>query len=726
MKFVEQHDQSDCGPACLSMISNYYGKNYDLEYLRKHSFISRDGVSLFNIDLAAQEIGFDTFSTKLSITQLVDTGDQFPCIIHWNRNHFVVLKKITTLFSQRYYHILDPMHGAIRLNEEKFISSWISDNNAGVVMLLAPLDKFYFHSIARSDKRDFSHLIGYFKSYKAHVGALFFMLLLGSCLNFVFPFLTQNLIDKGVNVKNINTVEIILFSQLILYFGLIISEVVRNWLMLYLGTKISVNIISDFLGKLLKLPLRFFDSKMMGDFYQRINDNERIEKFLTSQSLITFFSLITFLVFFVVLMYYDFGILLIYALLTIASLFWSFYWLRKRKMLDYYRFQQKGQNQENIYEILNGVSEMKLNQFEDYKRKQWEKLQDQLFNINMRILKVDQMQISGFDFFNQIKNILVTFIAATLVIRNNMTLGELLAISYIIGQLNSPVYQLVDFFRSMQDAKLSLERLNEVHYHPNEAAGLTKKLNEDSTQGIELINLSFQYEGPRSPFVLNNINLSIQKGKMTAIVGASGSGKSTLMKLLLRFYEPTSGLIKFNGDDILTLSPKSIRERCGVVMQDGYIFSDTILRNIITGDHSINEERLERAIDISNIRTFIHGYPLGYNTKIGAAGNNISGGQKQRILIARAIYKDPQYILFDEATSSLDAQNEKVIHDNLQSFFKHRTVLIIAHRLSTVKNADKIVVLDSGKVVEVGVHEQLISMRGYYYRLVKNQLELGD
>jgi ATP-binding cassette subfamily B protein len=562
---------------------------------------------------------------------------------------------------------------------------------------------------------------------------MFLLLLLGSGLTLIFPFLTEALIDKGVNAKNLNLIFIILLAQLGVFLGSITIEVIRNWLMLYVGTHLSITIISDFFKKMLKLPIKFFDTKLMGDFQQRIQDNERIENFLTSQSLTTLFSIITFSGFFGVLWYYDYRILLVYLILTAISVSWSFYWLKKRRILDYFRFQHQSENQESIYEMLNGVTEMKLNQFENYKINEWEGIQQKLFKLNIRILKLDQIQLSGFDFLNQLKNIIVTFLAATYVVQGNMTLGMLLSISYIIGQMNSPVNQLVSFFRSLQDAKLSLERLNEVQNQQAEETKEQKHLINQKTYrkssiatGIYLKNLSFQYEGPKSPFVLKDINLHIPEGKITAIVGASGSGKTTLLKLLLRFYDPIKGKIFYNHDNILTLSPKSIRENTGVVMQDGYIFSDTIERNIATKDKEVNKRQLKKAIQIANIADFVESLPLKYNTKIGEAGNGLSGGQRQRMLIARAVYKNPHYIFFDEATSALDAENEKIIHDNLQEYFKGKTVIIIAHRLSTVKNADNIVVLKKGEIIEQGTHQELVSKKAGYYNLVKNQLELGN
>lgn len=721
IKFFPQHDKKDCAPACLRMIARSYGLHYSLEYLREKCYLTKDGVSILNISLAATEIGFQSTVAKTTI-DIIETDCTLPAILHWNQEHFVVLYKI----KNGKFFIADPAHGIIKLNKNKFIQSWVStEDNKGTVLLISPTENTYKQTSPNEKKINIKHIFSYLIPYKKQLILMFFLLLIGSVLTLIFPFLTQKLIDEGVNSKNINFISIVLLAQLALFTGTVLISIFRNWIMLYVGTHLSINIISDFLKKLLQLPISFFDTKVMGDFNQRIQDNDRIEEFLTSHSLTTFFSLITFLVFFGVLWHYDFGIMIVYILLTIVALSWSFYWLKKRKNLDYFRFQQRSENQESIYEIINGVSEMKLNQFEDFKRSKWEEIQQRLYKINIRILKIDQLQLSGYEFLSQVKNILVTFLAAILVVKSFMTLGELLAISYIIGQLNSPINQLVGFFRSLQDAKLSLGRLAEVQNEvPEEQPNIQSLLSNHNEISIE--NLSFQYEGPKSPFILKDINITIAKGKVTAIVGASGSGKTTLLKLLLKFYKPISGHIFYGEDDISNLSPQSLRKQCGVVMQDGFIFSDTIERNIATGDENINKERIYDAAKIANIEEFINNLPLGYNTKIGASGNGVSGGQKQRVLIARAVYKNPHYIFFDEATSALDAENEKIIHENLQTFFKGKTVLIIAHRLSTVKNADQIIVLDKGKIVETGTHEELTNKRGKYFELVKNQLELGD
>lgn len=732
MNFVAQHDQMDCGPACLSMIARFYGKRYALKYLRDLSFLTREGVSLAGISEAAQRIGMEAVSAQLTADVLATIP--LPCVLHWNKNHFVVLYKIKKkrFSDQLIYKIADPGYGFISLSAAEFEKSWFSDEDTGVALILEPAEEFHQLNPPQEEANlSFRQLIGYLMPYRKQLLLMFLLLLAGSAITFVLPFLTQDLIDKGVHGKNLNLISMILLGQLGLFLGTLFIGVIRNWLMLYVGAKINIKIISDYLRKLLKLPVRFFETKMMGDFNQRIQDHERIEIFLTSQSLLTLFSILTFSAFMGVLWYYNYKILLVYLFLTALSVGWSYSFLRKRRILDYYRFQRRSENQESIYEIINGVTEMKLNQLEEFKRNNWEKIQRKLFKINIRILKLDQTQSSFFDLINQVKNILVTFLSATYVVKGSMTLGELLSVSFIIGQMNAPVNQLVSFFRSLQDAKLSLERLNEIQQHQEEEQPEQLKLEPDKPsflyeqKGIFLRNIHFRYGANASPQILKKINLTIPYGKTTAIVGASGSGKTTLMKLLLKFYEPTSGEIYFNQLSLKDISPVNLRENCGVVMQDGFIFSDTIERNIIAAGEEKDAVRFNHAVQVANIADFIDSLPLKAKTKIGAGGNGISGGQKQRILIARAVYKNPHYFLLDEATSALDAENEKIIQDNLSTFFKGKTVVIIAHRLSTVRNADQIVVLKNGEIVEQGDHTQLVQQRSEYFSLVRNQLELG-
>lgn len=727
MDFISQHDQMDCGPACLCMVSSYYKKKYPIQYIREISHINRNGVSVLGITEAASKIGFESLPSKLSINVLKEVfSNSNPCILYWNQRHFVVLYKI----SKKYFYIADPNYGKIKISEEKFLNSWLSGDDNGVAIFLNPTNKFYEIIPPKKEKTSIFFFLKYLKPYKKEIFLIFLMLLFISIITLVLPFLTEALIDKGINRKDLNFISIILISQLTLFFSSTIFNIIQNYIILYMGSHLSISIISDFLKKLLNLSIKYFDTKLIGDFQQRIQDNDRIEDFLTSKSISTFFSLITLSVFLCVLWYYDLKIVLCFLSLTTFSIIWSLYWLRKRKRLDYFRFQQRSENQESIHEILDGIIEIKLNQFESFKINKWNDIQIKLLKTNARILKIDQIQSSGFDFINQLKNIIVTFLAATYVIKGSMTLGMLLSISYIIGQMNSPLNQLIYFLRSLQEARLSLERLNEIKYiEPDENLN-QKKISFNSkfshNRGIFLENLSFQYEGAQSQFVLNNINLHIPEGKITAIVGASGSGKTTLMKLLLRFYNPSKGKIYYNQENIICISPEEIRKNTGVVMQDGYIFSETIERNIAMGNIEINEELLKKAMNIANITDFVESLPLKSKTLLSPSGDNISGGQKQRILIARAIYKNPHYILFDEATSALDSENENIIHSNLNSFFKGRTVVIIAHRLSTVKNADKIIVLKKGRLIEEGTHEELLKKKSEYYNLIKNQLELNS
>ncbi|HRP90912.1 MAG TPA: peptidase domain-containing ABC transporter [Edaphocola sp.] len=720
--FVFQRDAKDCAPSCLKMIAQYYGKSFSLEFLREKSFLTKEGVSLFNISNVAKELGFETLNTLVSIEALED-NPLLPAILHWGQNHFVVLFKI----KNRVYHIADPEKGIIKLNKIDFASTWLNNNSEkGIALFLEPTDSFY-QKKNQNGNSNFSIKIirKYLAPFKISIFWLILISLISSGLSYTLPFISQSMFDNGIMAKNITTIHLLIFSQLCIIIGTLVIDVFRNWILLYLGTKISIKIISDYFKKLFNLPIRFFDTKLMGDINQRIADNERIEIFLTSQALTTAFSILTISTYLIVLAYYNLNVFLLYIILTSIAILWSSYWLKKRKAIDYIQFRKRSENQENIYENISGVTEIKLNNLENHKREQWEKTQMDLLKTNVRILKIDQLQLTGYEFINQIKNLSATFIVAILVVNTKMTIGEMIAISFIVGQLNAPVNQLIIFLRAYQNAQLSFERLNEIQNEaPEEDTQYKAIANSNATINIQ--NLSFQYEGPQSPFVLENINLTISKGKITAIVGASGSGKTTLMKLLLRFYEPTSGNIFIGDDNLNIISPKSLRQNCGVVMQDGYIFADSIERNIATSDENINAEKLENAVITANIAEYINELPLKFKTKIGASGNGISGGQKQRMLIARAVYKNPLYIFFDEATSALDAENEKIIHDNLQTFFKGKTVLIIAHRLSTVKNADQIIVLDKGNIAETGTHEELTKNRGKYFELVKNQLELGD
>jgi ATP-binding cassette subfamily B protein len=733
MKFVRQYDAMDCGPACLTMIVGFYGKNYSLQFLRENSYLTKEGVSLLGISRAAQKIGLETFSAKLTLDQLESSAASKPCILYWNQNHFIVLLSVDSRKKRRKWKIADPRVGFVTLGDDALLSAWLVDGNEGIAMFVEATDSFLSTPVPKKDSnRSLYFLIKSIKDYKKEAYTLLSLMFFGSLLTLIFPFLTQNLIDKGVNAKNITYIQTVLLAQMTVFASSMIIDFFRTWVMLKLGAKLSSKIISEFLAKMLRLPIKFFDSKMTSDYNQRIQDNERIENFLTSQSLITFFSLITFLIFFIVLWYYNYKILLIYFILTSLAILWACSFLKKRKVLDYYKFQQLSVNQQSILEILGGVAEMKLNNFIDFKLREWRENHRKLYIVNMKFLKLNQFEYTGFEFINQLKNILVTFFAAKCVIDGTLTLGALLSISYIIGQMNFPINQLMTFFRSFQEARLSLDRLDEVNdYEVEDSDGqlvFDRSQKENSNQnekGIVLSNVSFQYDSSYTNHVLNNVSFFIPEGKVTAIVGASGSGKTTLIKLLLKFYAPTKGQILLNTESLVNISSQSLRDNCGVVMQDGFIFSDTIERNIATGEETVDYIKLENAIRIANIGDFIDSLPLGLETQIGSSGNGLSGGQKQRLLIARAVYKNPHFIMLDEATSALDAENEKIIHNNLQDFFKGKTVIIVAHRLSTVRNADQVVVLKNGEVVEIGHHEQLTTNKSEYFNLIKNQLELG-
>ncbi|MGB3108923.1 MULTISPECIES: peptidase domain-containing ABC transporter [Sphingobacterium] len=728
IRFIAQHDQMDCGPACLAMVSEIFGRHIGLNTLREYSYLTKEGVSLMGIKEAAEKIGLEAYAGKISIKNV--DNDMLPCILHWNQNHFVLLYHISKnrFTNGLIYHIADPAKGLIKIKSDQLKTSWMCEDDMGVALFLLPTPQFFNLSGETQKTASLAALMKHWKPYRKQFFQLISLLVVGSLLTLVFPFLTQKLIDNGVIQKNIESVTIILIAQLAFYLGNIVIEIIRNWITIKVGAKINVDILSMFVRKILRLPLLFFERKTMGDFNQRVQDQDRIELFLTSQSLQTLFSLVTFSVFFLVLLYYDIKILFIYGCLTVLSIIWSLYWLDKRISLDFIKFQIKSDNQNSFLELILGIQEIKINQLEETKRNEWELIQHKLFEINSRILRVSQLQNSGFDFINQLKNILVTFLTAYLVINNQMTLGVLLSVSYIIGQMNGPINQLISFFRTFQDARLSMERLNEVQQFDDEESGELKLLQNTgdyNMSGIRFKDVTFYYEGPNSPPVLKNINLFIPNGKVTAIVGTSGSGKSTLLKLLLRFIDPSGGTIFYGDENVLDISPENLRSNCGVVMQNGYIFSDTIERNIAVGKQEVDQERLKEAIRIANLESFIEELPLKAKTKIGASGNELSGGQRQRILIARAVYKKPPYLFLDEATSALDANNEKIIHDNLNDFFKGRTVVVIAHRLSTVKRADQIVVLKDGGIVEKGPHNELVHKKAEYYSLIKNQLELG-
>ncbi|MBK9246800.1 MAG: peptidase domain-containing ABC transporter [Ignavibacteria bacterium] len=718
-----QYDSKDCGPTCVRMIAKYYGKSYQLQTLRDRSYISREGVTLRGISDAAESIGFKTRAGRVNFDQLKEIP--LPCILHWRQNHFVVLYKVT----KDRLVIADPAHGLITYTKKDFLDEWSHNSKEqGIVLMIEPTPDFKSMKDEGNQKgKGFTFLFDYLTGYKRHIIQLVIGAVVGSLIGLLFPLLTQSLVDYGVNTQNTDFVTLMLVAQLVLFFSRTSVEFIRSWILLHIGARINISIVSDFLMKLMKLPMSYFDTKMIGDILQRIGDHKRVEGFLTSNGLNVIFSIINILVFGVLMAVYSMKMALIFGTGSIAAIGWVFIFMRKRAELDYKRFAKMSENQSSLIQLINGMQEIKLNTIETEKRWEWERLQANLFQITVKSLSLGQYQQAGLLFINELKNIIITFLAANEVIHGNMTLGMMMSVSYIIGALNSPIDQLLGFFSTAQDARLSLERIREIHTKDDEENDEQELLSElPADKAIRLHNINFHYDNPHAEPTLSGIDCIIPAGKTTAIVGVSGSGKTTLLKLLLKFYKPTTGEIRIGNSYIENISTKVWREHCGVVMQDGFIFSDTIARNVAPGDEHINRERLMYAVEVANIKEFIESLPLGYTTKIGQDGHGLSQGQKQRILIARAVYKNPDYLFFDEATSALDANNERAIMEKLGKFCAGKTVLVIAHRLSTVKNADQILVLDRGTIVERGTHDELTAARGMYYHLVKNQLELGN
>jgi len=724
-----QPDAMDCGPTCLRIVAKYFGRHYNLETLRNLTWKTREGVSLLTISDAAEKIGFRTQGVRLTIDKLPEIP--LPAILHWNQNHFVVLYKIKKNRKGAVYYISDPAHGLVEYNEKDFLKSWAStsqnDLPAGIALLLQPTAEFYKEEGETVNRTGFGYLFSYLKPYRKLITQLMLGFLTGSLLSLIFPFLTQAIVDVGISTNNLNFIVLVLVAQLVLAVSQTAVGFIRSWIMLHTSTRVSISLISDFLIKLMKLPIRFFDTKLIGDLRQRIDDNQRIQSFLTGNLISMSFGIFIFIIYSFVMAYYDWTILLIFYIGSALYVGWILLFLKKRKEIDYKRFSVSAANQSNVYQLITGMQEIKLNNCEKQKRWEWERIQARLFKVSVKGLMLQQNQQAGSTLINQAKNILISFIAAKAVIEGNMTLGMMMAVQYIIGQLNSPINEFIGFIQAGQDAKISLERLGEIHKNEEEEQAGVVTLDElPAKRDITVSNLSFHYEGPKSPRVLNNINLVIPEKKVTAIVGASGSGKTTLIKLLLGFYLPAEGKIELDNVNLNSLNMEMWRQNCGTVMQDGFIFSDTIANNIAIGVDVPNKAKLAQAVKVANIDDFIESLPLRYNTKIGQEGSGLSQGQKQRILIARAVYKNPEFLFFDEATNALDANNEKVILENLSSFYEGKTVITVAHRLSTVKSAHQIVVLDKGEVVETGTHEELTKKKGAYYQLVKNQLELGN
>jgi ATP-binding cassette subfamily B protein len=730
--FYKQPDAMECGATCLRMIARYYGRAYSAETMQRLCLTTHEGVSMLSINDAAETLGFRTVCGRITLEKLVSQRP-FPCILHWEQEHFVVLYDVRTKRNgKRIYHVADPGKNLLTIDEDTFKNAWVSTRShgeeKGVLMALQPTQEFYKQPGERQKTPGPGRFLwGYAKPYRRYFVQLILGLLLGSLLQLIFPFLTQAIVDRGVAGKDLNLIYLILTGQLMLVLSRASVDFIRRWILLHISMRINISLISDFLIKLMRLPMAFFDSKLLGDLIQRIEDHRRVEQFLTAQTLTILFSAFGFVIFGGVLLYYNLKIFLVFLVGSIIYAAWVFLFLKKRRLLDYELFAQRSRNHSKTVQMLNGMQEIKLQRCESRRRWEWEDIQADLFQTNVAGMKLQQNQEAGSILVNEMKNIVITALAATSVISGELSLGMMLSIQYIIGQLNAPVEQFVKFVYGWQDVQISLERMSEIRLRKEEETPeRTVKSFPGDCRDIVLNGVTFQYEGPHSPKVLDDICLTIPGGKITAIVGTSGSGKTTLIKLLLGYYLPVSGHIEAGGVDMKQFNLRWWRDRCGAVMQDGYIFSESIARNIAVDDGEIDRARLLLAARMAHIDEFIERLPLKYNTVIGQDGQGVSQGQRQRILIARAVYKDPEFIFLDEATNALDANNERVIVENLSDFYRGKTVVVVAHRLSTVRHADQIVVLDNGRIIESGAHDALIAAKGAYYHLVRNQLELGS
>lgn len=723
-----QLDMMDCGPACLKMIAKFYGKYLSLQYLRDLCGNTREGVSLAGISFAAESIGLRTLAVHCEVNDLL-AKIPLPLIIHWENSHFVVLYKvINKKHNKARFSIADPAKGYISYNQTEFEDKWIKSNQSktsGIALIIEPQADFKqrVDGVNVQRGKTLANIMGYFIPYKKSFLYLGIVMLLITSLQAFLPFISKAVIDVGIQTQDVNFINIVLIANLALILSITLSSAVRDWILQHLSSRINIALISDYLIKLMKLPVTFFENKMLGDILQRANDHERIRSFVMNNSLNLIFSSLTFLVFSVVLFIFNITIFYIFLIGSALYVFWVMFFLKFRKKLDWDYFELTAKNQSYWIETIEGIQDIKINNYEQAKRWKWERIQARLFKVNLKMLSVNNIQNLGASFIDSVKNLLITFFCAKAVIAGEITFGVMISTQFIIGMLNGPVQQLISFMISFQFAQISFLRLNEIQSLKEEAEETgDNDLKITSNRDIVLKNVSFQYSNV-SPIILKNISLIIPEGKITAIIGDSGSGKSTLLKLILRLYKPTFGEILIGGMNINNISLRQWRDSCGAVMQDGRLFNDTILNNIVLDDEKIDNDMLLMAVTTANIGYEIEQLPLGYKTKIGENGRGLSAGQKQRILIARALYKNPDILFFDEATNALDSINEQKITTALDSIFHKKTVIVVAHRLSTIRKADQIIVMQNGQVIEVGKHESLCEQKGKYYQMVESQTE---
>lgn len=715
--FIKQFDSQDCGLACLKMISKYYGVNVsNSNPILAESNLLKQGITISDLNHTSEKLGYKPLVVKLDFESTLENAP-LPAIFFWNQNHFVVVYKIT---SEKVY-VADPAFGKTVYSKKDFIKGWTQQKEDGIILLLEPTEiLFENNSTQKRTKGSLEYVTQYLKKHKTQLFLIALTLLISSCIELIFPFFTQKILDKGVALKKVSFIYLILIAQVVVFISRVGLEFYRSWLFIHISSRISLSIISDFLIKLMQLPLKFFNSKNIGDLTQRIQDHKRIEEFLSKDLIQTVFSIFSIVIYSFILLYFNVNIFLIVFIGTTIELLWIFRFLKKIKILDQKTFTLQSKDQNKIYELINSMQEIKLNNLEENKRNEWQKIQTTIYLNNIDKLKTNQ-QYESYRFISFFQTILVVFVSSMAVMNGTLTIGSMLAIMFILGGINAPISQLINFVLQYQLVKVSFERLNEIHNKPDEE-NISKISTLSEIEDINIQNVSFSYDNSNS--ILKNISLKIPKAKTTAIVGVSGSGKTTLLKLLLKFYKPQQGNLLLHKTPLEEIENTLWRNKCGVILQDSFIFSDTISYNIALEENA-NQEKLLNAVKLANIDNFIDKLPLKLNTIIGSEGVGISHGQRQRILIARAIYKNPDYLFFDEATNSLDAKNERIIVENIDNYFKNKTMIVVAHRLSTVKNADQIIVLDNGEIIEKGNHDELIKNKGKYFELIQNQLELG-
>ena len=719
-----QMDSQDCGPACLKIIAKHFGKFYSLQSLRDKCGITKEGVSLLDLSTGAESIGLRTLAIKCTIDDVVNSVP-FPAIIFWKDSHFVVVYYA----NKKYIWVSDPAKGRIKYTHEEFKKGWYQKGAMqGVLLAIEPTAEFKDSKAEREQRKNtFSSILKYFTPYQRNFTLIFVIMLLVTALQGMLPFISKAVIDVGIKTSDVNFINMVLIGNISILLSVMIFNVIRDWILMHITARVNIALISDYLIKLMKLPVTFFENKLLGDILQRAQDHERIRSFIMNNSLSLIFSILTFVVFSIILLIYNAIIFYIFISGSILYAGWVLLFLNIRKKMDWEYFELLSKNQSYWVETVSSIQDIKIYNYEKHRRWKWEEIQARLYHVNKRVLAITNAQNLGAQFIESIKNMGIVFFCATAVIKGEITFGVMISTQFIIGMLNGPLVQFINFIVSAQYAKISFLRINEIKQLEDEeellSVGSTTILPENKS--LILDNVNFQYTA-NSPLVLHNIYLHIPENKVTAIVGGSGCGKSTLLKLLVRLYKPSYGDIKMDKMNVNAINLRQWRSMCGVVMQDGKIFSDTILNNIVLDDEHIDYEQLRKVCRIAQIEDEINAMPKGFETNIGENGRGLSGGQKQRLLIARALYRNPQYLFLDEATNALDTINEKKIVEALNNAFLQRTVIVVAHRLSTIRNADQIVVLDKGYIVEVGNHDSLMERKGHYFQMIASQMPSLD